>query len=103
MVVKQKDIPEKPVLVFDNSPVCIKMDAGKYFWCACGRTKRHPFCDGSHHHTGIRPVRILLEEEGEVCWCACKHTKEPPFCDGTHKTIPKELKGKLADGSEYEK
>ena len=85
-MVKHKDIPRKPAVVQDNKPAIMEMKAGKYFWCACGRTEKEgPFCDGSHHHMGIRPLRIVLEEDQKVWWCACKHTKTPPFCDGSHK------------------
>ena len=37
--------PERPQL----NPYQVELEAGKrYAWCACGRSKRQPFCDGSH-------------------------------------------------------
>jgi len=30
-------------------PIPIMLEGGKsYWWCACGRSKSPPFCDGSH-------------------------------------------------------
>ena len=95
-MVKHKDIPKRPVFIRDTEPIRMDAKAGKYFWCACGRSYNSPFCDGSHHKTGIRPVRIVLEEAQEVWWCTCKHTSTPPFCDGTHKKM-RGMEGRLAD------
>ncbi|HXK53646.1 MAG TPA: CDGSH iron-sulfur domain-containing protein [Hyphomicrobiales bacterium] len=58
-----------------------------YAWCACGRSKKQPFCDGSHKGTGFQPVIFKVEKSGEYWLCGCKHTKGQPFCDGTHKTL----------------
>lgn len=99
-MVKHKDIPKLPVFIRDDEPLRMDMEAGKYFWCACGRTRKGlTFCDGSHHKTGIRPVRIVLEEDQEVYWCMCKHTSTPPFCDGSHENV-KGCAGKLAKDKE---
>ena len=76
-----------PSIPMDNKPLVKKMASGKYFWCACGRTQKETWCDGSHHKTGIRPVRILLEEDQTIAWCMCKKTSTPPFCDGSHKSV----------------
>lgn len=84
---KHREGDPKPVVIFDTKPIKSLMEAGKYFWCACGRSDRQPFCDGSHYETGIRPVRVLIENEEEVYWCSCKCTKTPPFCDGTHNGL----------------
>jgi len=33
-------------------PIAINVTAGEsYWWCACGRSKTQPFCDGSHKKT----------------------------------------------------
>ena len=38
-------------------PITIMLEAGKsYWWCACGRSKSQPFCDGSHKGTAFTPV-----------------------------------------------
>ena len=32
-----------------KAPFKIRLEAGKdYWWCACGRSSRQPFCDGAH-------------------------------------------------------
>jgi CDGSH-type Zn-finger protein len=60
---------------------------GKYFWCACGRSRNQPFCDGSHAGTGISPEPFELEKEKRVALCQCKRTGKPPMCDGTHSSL----------------
>ena len=33
-----------------RAPIAIDVEAGKtYYWCACGRSKSQPLCDGSHN------------------------------------------------------
>ncbi|MCD6034700.1 MAG: iron-binding zinc finger protein type [Rickettsiales bacterium] len=59
----------------------------KYFWCACGRSKEQPFCDGSHSGTGITPVFYQAKETKDVSFCGCKQTKKEPVCDGSHKKL----------------
>ena len=59
----------------------------EYWWCACGRSKNQPFCDGSHQGTGFSPVSFKPEQPGEAWLCMCKHTGTPPYCDGTHKRL----------------
>ncbi len=95
-MVKHKDTPPRPIFIRDDSPLAMDMEAGKYFWCACGRTRNQAFCDGSHHKTGIRPKRVVLKKPERVYWCMCKHTATPPFCDGTHHTL-KGQAGSLAE------
>ncbi|MFV9616726.1 MAG: CDGSH iron-sulfur domain-containing protein, partial [Gammaproteobacteria bacterium] len=34
-----------------NEPYEVELEAGSYWWCACGRSKTQPFCDGSHQDT----------------------------------------------------
>jgi len=66
----------------------VELKAGRpYAWCACGRSARQPFCDGSHAGTGLEPVRFVAEADREVVLCGCKHTGNPPFCDGTHNNL----------------
>jgi CDGSH-type Zn-finger protein len=68
-------------------PYALELEPGKYWWCACGRSAKQPFCDGSHKDTGITPVAFEVEEAKKVWLCGCKHTKAKPFCDGTHKEL----------------
>lgn len=66
-------------------PIAIEVEEGKkYFWCACGKTGREPFCDGAHKGTGIGAKAFTAEAAGQVHLCGCKKTKTPPFCDGSH-------------------
>ncbi len=75
-------------IIAQKSPMLEDLEAGKrYFWCACGRSKSQPFCDGSHKGTEFSPVKYETAESEKVFFCCCKQTNNPPFCDGTHKTI----------------
>ena len=32
-----------------DGPLAVEVEKGKsYYWCACGQSKKQPFCDGSH-------------------------------------------------------
>lgn len=78
-------------VIASRKPFYRDLQVGRtYLWCACGRSKRQPFCDGrSHEGTGIEPVRYTCTAEGEeALFCGCKQTATPPFCDGTHSNLP---------------
>ncbi len=68
----------------------IKLDTlpGTYLWCACGRSSKQPFCDGSHRETNFLPLRVVITEKQRVKWCTCKLTKTPPYCDHSHRELP---------------
>jgi len=70
-----------------KAPYAVEVKPGEYHWCACGRSKSQPFCDGSHAGTGQGPVRFTAAEAKTVYLCGCKQSKKEPFCDGTHKTL----------------
>jgi len=70
-----------------NQPYFCDLEADSYFWCACGRSKNQPFCDGSHKGTNIRPVELTLETRQLVALCGCKRTCTKPLCDGTHLNL----------------
>ena len=75
-------------LIAQPAPFPVEVEAGKaYFWCACGRSKKQPFCDGSHKVTTITPVKYVAEETRRVFFCGCKRSGKAPLCDGTHKTL----------------
>ena len=64
------------------------LEEGKeYWWCACGRSKNQPFCDGSHEGTGVEPMSFKVEKSRKYGLCQYKHTKNGPFCDGTHNSL----------------
>jgi CDGSH-type Zn-finger protein len=76
-------------IVAQKGPFGITVDAGKeYWWCACGRSKTQPFCDGSHRGTGLAPIMHRATTTEELWFCGCKATATQPFCDGTHNTLP---------------
>ena len=76
-------------IVAQPKPYLVTLEGGRtYFWCACGRSARQPFCDGSHQGTGIVPRKLLAAQTEEVLLCGCKHTGGPPFCDGAHTNLP---------------
>lgn len=69
-------------------PFYAELKAGRtYLWCACGLSKKQPYCDNSHVGTGIEPVRYKAEESEEVLFCGCKRTGDQPFCDGSHNNL----------------
>ena len=71
-----------------KEPKMVELEAGKdYFWCACGRSKNQPFCDGSHQETSLTPVKFTAEETKTAPLCQCKQTGNTPFCDGSHMTL----------------
>ncbi len=69
-----------------DEPIVVDVEAGKsYYWCACGKSKTQPFCDGAHADTDITPVQYDASESTTVYFCGCKATKNQPLCDGSHK------------------
>ena len=75
-------------VVAKKGPYEIQVQAGKrYFWCACGRSVKQPFCDGAHKGTDSVPVPFTAEADGAVFLCGCKATQGKPFCDGSHERI----------------
>ncbi|MGO8755531.1 MAG: CDGSH iron-sulfur domain-containing protein [Gallionellaceae bacterium] len=76
----------KPVCVRKN-PFAVEAEPGDHYWCACGRSKNQPFCDGSHSGTGFEPVKFTVTQKEAIYLCGCKGTKNAPFCDGTHKEL----------------
>ena len=73
--------------VADTKPVVTELEAGTYYWCACGESKNQPYCDGSHAGTGFSPQPFTVEEPKRVALCTCKQTANGPFCDGSHKGL----------------
>ncbi len=77
----------EPVMA-QKSPYAVDVEAGrKYFWCACGRSRKQPFCDGSHKGTGLNPIAYEAAASETKYFCGCKHTHKQPFCDGTHNAL----------------
>ena len=70
-----------------KSPYGVELAAGDYSWCACGLSKKQPFCDGSHKTTEFKPLKFTITQAEKKWLCGCKQSKNPPFCDGTHKAL----------------
>lgn len=70
-----------------DTPFAVNVEQGKdYWWCACGRSKSQPFCDGSHKAEGVfTPMKYTATESKTVYFCGCKASGHKPLCDGTHK------------------
>ncbi len=76
------------IIITQKSPFAVELEAGKkYYWCACGRSSKQPFCDGSHQGTGIEPAAFTAEKTGTAYLCGCKHSNNKPYCDGSHKAL----------------
>ncbi len=68
-----------------DSPIAVDVVAGKsYFWCACGKSSKQPFCDGSHKGTEFKSFVYKADQSKKVFFCTCKQTKDQPLCDGSH-------------------
>jgi CDGSH-type Zn-finger protein len=71
-----------------RAPIPIEVEAGKsYWWCACGRSKTQPFCDGSHKVTSFTPIEFKAEKSERAFFCTCKRSAKKAHCDGSHKRL----------------
>ena len=58
-----------------REPIAIQVKAGDtYWWCACGRSKSQPFCDGSHEGSPFSPKEFTSAADRTLFFCACKHS-----------------------------
>lgn len=74
--------------IAQKAPFKVEVQAGKsYWWCACGRSAKQPFCDGSHKGSAFSPIEYKAGKSGPVFFCGCKHSGSKPVCDGTHKRL----------------
>jgi CDGSH-type Zn-finger protein len=75
-------------IIAQKAPFAVEVKAGEtYYWCACGRSKNQPFCDGAHKGTGIEPMAFTAEKTETAYLCGCKRTANAPFCDGAHQSL----------------
>lgn len=80
---------QKLPIIAQRAPYKVTIEAGKnYAFCACGLSRKQPFCDGSHSGSGLAPQVFKAEETKEAFFCGCKHSKNIPFCDGSHSLLP---------------
>ena len=77
----------KEPICAQKRPYMLNGKKKRYAWCACGKSDKQPFCDGSHKGTDFSPIIVDYEKEGNIAWCGCKSTGYPPFCDGTHSKL----------------
>lgn len=76
--------PESP----QKAPYAVDVTEGEtYYWCACGKSNKQPFCDGSHKGSDFTPVAFIAEKTEKVYFCGCKKSANPPLCDGTHNSL----------------
>ncbi len=74
--------------IAQKAPYPVEVKEGKtYFWCACGKSSKQPFCDGSHKGTEFSPLKWECDKDGRKFFCGCKMTEGEPFCDGNHKDL----------------
>ena len=71
-----------------KTPFAVAVEKGKdYWWCACGKSKTQPFCDGAHKGGEFSPTKYTADESKTVYFCGCKNSKAGVCCDGTHKSL----------------
>jgi len=76
--------PESP----QKEPYAVDVTEGEtYYWCACGKSNKQPFCDGSHKGSGFTPVAFTAAKSEKVYFCGCKKSANQPLCDGTHNSL----------------
>ena len=74
--------------IAQKAPYPVEVTAGKkYWWCACGKSAKQPFCDGSHQGTEFTPVTFEAAANKTVYFCGCKATAKAPLCDGSHNAL----------------
>jgi len=74
--------------IADRRPAVSEIEPGTYAWCACGSSKKQPYCDGSHAGSIFTPKVFTITAKARVALCQCKHSKNGHLCDGSHKTLP---------------
>lgn len=74
--------------IAQKAPYAVEVTAGKkYWWCACGKSAKQPFCDGSHQGTEFTPVTFEAAANKTVYFCGCKASAKSPLCDGSHNAL----------------
>lgn len=75
-------------VIAGRAPMAVDVEAGRtYWWCACGKSAKQPFCDGSHKGSGLAPVQYVATESKTAWFCTCKQSAGAPLCDGAHKRL----------------
>jgi len=80
-----------------NRPVKVALEKDrKYYFCACGKSAKQPFCDGSHKGSEFAPQAFECSESKDYYLCQCKQSANKPYCDGTHKAFTDDQVGNPA-------
>jgi CDGSH-type Zn-finger protein len=74
-------LPEAPLPGVREGPYEVDETPGFVAWCACGRSRYQPYCDGSHAGTGVDPMIVEISAAERVRWCGCRRSATLPFCD----------------------
>jgi CDGSH iron-sulfur domain-containing protein 3 len=75
-------------IITQKAPYEVDVKEGEsYWWCACGRSKNQPFCDGSHKGTGMSPVEYKAKRAKPTYFCGCRRSANQPLCDGAHNNL----------------
>lgn len=75
--------------IASRMPYAVEVEKGKtYTWCACGRSRTQPYCDGSHEGSGLKPLQFIAKHSEKIWLCGCKRSRHAPFCDGAHNRPP---------------
>jgi len=83
----KETVMAEPVIA-QKSPYEVELEEGKtYFWCACGKSAKQPFCDGSHQDTEFLPKKYEAQESKTIFFCGCKNSSTKPLCDGSHNKL----------------
>lgn len=70
-----------------TQPYFKMLETGTYWWCACGKSKSQPFCDGSHKGGRVEPMEFAVVDAGLRVLCGCRYSRNKPFCDGSHLNL----------------
>jgi CDGSH-type Zn-finger protein len=73
--------------IAQKGPYMLDLQPGSYWWCACGKSKNQPFCDGAHQGTDIGPLKFEVSAPRRAALCGGKRAGAKPYCDGSHKGL----------------